>query len=91
MSSQKVVEEKVAMLPHDMGEAKNLSEAFLYLYFSLNYYDEHLFKVILTKTNNFAHSPNKDIVRLMRNPRAYQDLTNYTLRGTSNKLFKGSD
>ena len=27
-------------------------EALLYLYFSVRYYDEHMYKVVLSKTNN---------------------------------------
>ena len=48
-----------------MSQPENLNEAFLYLYFCVRYYDEHLFQLIVTKTNNFAKSTNKDIKRLV--------------------------
>ena len=83
--------EKVALLPPDMGEVGNLPDAFLYLYFCARYYDEHLFNVIMSRTNNFGRCENKDIIRLLKNPRAYHDMTTFDAGGTSNKLYKGSD
>jgi len=70
----------VAMLPPDMNEVENLDEAFLYLYFCVRYYEEHIFNVILTKANKFIRSPNQAITRLLAGPnqRLFNGLTAYT-------------
>lgn len=40
-----------------------MDEALLYVYFAVRYYDEHIFKVILTRTNRF--SQNRDLHQLL--------------------------
>lgn len=44
--------EKIALIPPNLRE--DLEEAVLYMYFAVRYYDEHIFKVLLTRTNRFA-------------------------------------
>ncbi len=44
------------MIPMNLRE--DLQEAVLYAYFSVRYYDEHIFKVIQTRTNNFSGDRN---------------------------------
>ena len=43
--------EKIALLPHNIGD--DLHEALLYAYFAVRYLDDHMFKVILTRTSKF--------------------------------------
>lgn len=43
------------MIPIGIGE--DLQEAVLYSYFAVRYYDEHIFKVIVTRCNNFKNDP----------------------------------
>ncbi len=45
-----LVQEKIKLLPAYLEE--DPYEAILYLYFCVRYYDEQLFKVILTRTSN---------------------------------------
>lgn len=42
--------EKMQALPPELKDDPD--EALLYLYFSVRYYDEHMYKVVLSKTNN---------------------------------------
>jgi len=45
-----LVQEKIKLLPAHLEN--DPFEALLYLYFCVRYYDEQLFKVILTRTSN---------------------------------------
>lgn len=47
-------QEKLALLPLTLES--DPEEALLYLYFCVRYYDEHIFKVILTRTNYLSGS-----------------------------------
>jgi len=44
--------DKMQALPSELKDDPD--EALLYLYYSVRYYDEHMFKVILQRTNNMA-------------------------------------
>jgi hypothetical protein len=44
-----MTQEKMALLPISLES--DPSEALLYLYFCVRYFDEHMFKVILSRTN----------------------------------------
>ena len=44
--------EKMQALPAELKDDPD--EALLYCYFSIRYYDEHMYKVILSMTNNMA-------------------------------------
>ena len=59
--------EKISQLPVNLKE--DLNEAILYLYFSVRYFDEHMYKVILTRTNRF--SANKDLNQLLGKDRSF--------------------
>ena len=49
-------------------------EALLYLYFSVRYYDEHMFKVILSLTNNMALAA-PDVRIIFRDSKSFHRLT----------------
>jgi hypothetical protein len=53
--------EKIALIPTNLRE--DLNEAVLYIYFAIRYYDEHIFKVILTRTNRFG--TNRELNQLL--------------------------
>ena len=44
--------DKLALIPPVIKE--DLNEAVLYAYFAVRYFDDHIFKVIQTRTNHFA-------------------------------------
>ena len=50
--------DKMAALPADLQEDPD--EAVLYIYYSVRYYDEQMFKVILQKTNNMQGASSKN-------------------------------
>ena len=49
-------------------------EALLYLYFSVRYYDEHMYKVVLSKTNNMQLAA-PDVQIIFKDMRSYHRLT----------------
>ena len=49
-------------------------ESLLYLYFSIRYYDEHMFKVILSMTNNMAMAA-PDVQIIFKDNRSFHRLT----------------
>lgn len=61
------------MLPNELKDDPD--EALLYLYYSVRYFDEHMFKVILQCTNNMSLA-STDIQMIFRDKRSYQRLTN---------------
>ena len=67
-----MAQEKLKLLPANLDS--DPKEALLYLYFCIRYYDEHLFKVILSRTRNLeAASP--EVQMLVRDSRSYHRLT----------------
>ena len=67
-----MAQEKLKLLPTNLDS--DPSEAILYLYFCIRYYDEHLFKVILSRTRNLeAAAP--EVQMLVRDSRSYHRLT----------------
>lgn len=46
----------------------------MYLYFCVRYFDEHLFKVILTRTHQLQGA-DSEIERMMQDPKIYSRLT----------------
>lgn len=50
-----------------------LEEAVLYAYFAVRYYDEHIFKIILTRTNRFASDQELQVV--LGKERSFNTLT----------------
>ena len=62
----------MALLPISLETDAN--EALLYLYFCVRYYDEHMFKVILSRTNHLEGA-HPDIEKMMRDPRIFGRLT----------------
>lgn len=67
-----MTQEKLALLPANLDS--DPSEALLYLYFTVRYFDEHLFKVILSRTNKMEGA-DPEIERMMRDPKIYSRLT----------------
>jgi hypothetical protein len=63
--------EKVSMLPGYLNY--DLKEAVLYAYFAVRYFDDHIFKVIQTRTAQFAGDP--ELSKLLGNINSYQKLT----------------
>jgi hypothetical protein len=79
-------QEKLALLPITLESDPD--EALLYLYFCVRYYDEQIFKVILTRTHYLTGST-PEIEKMMRDPRIFSRLTDessfdkYTLNQVS--------
>ena len=48
----------MAALPENLNDDPD--EAVLYIYYSVRYYDEQMFKVILQKTNNMQSASSKN-------------------------------
>lgn len=63
-----LVQEKIKLLPSYLDD--DPYEALLYLYFCVRYYDEQLFKVILTRTSNLLGIA-ADVQVLVRDARSY--------------------
>jgi hypothetical protein len=63
--------EKVGMLPPYLSH--DLKEAVLYAYFAIRYFDDHIFKVIQTRTSHFAGDP--ELSKLLGKDSSYQKLT----------------
>jgi hypothetical protein len=63
--------EKVGMMPAYLNH--DLKEAVLYAYFSVRYFDDHIYKVIQTRTSNFAGDP--ELFKLLGRDHSYQKLT----------------
>jgi hypothetical protein len=67
-----MTQEKLALLPISLESDPN--EALLYLYFCVRYFDEHLFKVILSRTNHIEGG-DPEIEKMMKDPRIFNRLT----------------
>lgn len=67
-----MTQEKMALLPISLES--DPSEALLYLYFCVRYFDEHMFKVILSRTNQLEGA-DPEIERMMKDPRIFRRLT----------------
>jgi len=85
-------EEIINMLP--VGLDDDCSEAFLYAYFCVRYYEPHVFRVIVSRAN-FRQATNASIVKLMTRDNAYDLIVNKGKIAVSNSLQnalnKGSD
>ena len=64
--------EKMALLPEDIVQDSDLG--LLYLYFCIRYYDEQLYKVILSRTNNLEGAY-IDIQQIVKAKQSYYELT----------------
>lgn len=62
----------MALLPISLEH--DPAEALLYLYFCVRYFDEHMFKVILSRTNQLEGA-DTEIERMMKDPRIFWRLT----------------
>ncbi|CDW87773.1 transient receptor potential cation subfamily member 4 [Stylonychia lemnae] len=69
--SPHIAKDKIALLPNSISE--DLSEAVLYAYFAVRYYDDQIFKVILTKCNRFQSD--RTLYQIMGKERSFQSLT----------------
>lgn len=67
-----MTQEKLSMLPINLES--DPSEALLYLYFCVRYFDEHMFKVILTRTQHMEGA-DPEIEKMMKDPKIYSRLT----------------
>ena len=65
--------EKMQALPLELKDDPD--EALLYLYYSVRYYDEHMYKVILQRTNNMELAA-PDVQIIFKDKRGYMRLTN---------------
>ena len=59
-------------LPAELKEDPD--EALLYAYFSIRYYDEHMYKVILSLTNNMALAA-PDVQIIFKDAKSFHRLT----------------
>lgn len=59
-------------LPPELKEDPD--EALLYLYWSIRYYDEHMYKVILSMTNNLSMAA-ADVQIIFKDAKSYYRLT----------------
>lgn len=64
--------EKMALLPDEIVQDSDLG--LLYLYFCIRYYDEQLYKVILSRTNNLEGAY-IDIQQIVKDKQSYYKLT----------------
>ena len=64
--------EKMQALPPQLKDDPD--EALLYIYWSVRYYDEHMFKVILSMTNNLQMAA-ADVQIIFKDPKSYFRLT----------------
>lgn len=65
-------QEKMQALPDSLRSDPD--EALLYLYFAVRYYDEHMFKVVLSLTENMRLAAS-DIQRMFRDARSFHRLS----------------
>jgi hypothetical protein len=65
------VSEQIALIPKNLDS--DLNEAVLYAYFAVQYYNEHLFRVICTKTDKF--SSNFEFNQLLGKESSYSQLS----------------
>ena len=79
------------MLPSNLRE--DLKEALLYAYFAVRYYDDHIFKVIQTRTAGFAGD--EDLQKLLGRENSYykltgDDLSKYSRYRLNQLAFEGA-
>ena len=71
----KLTQEKLKLLPITLES--DPFEALLYIYFTIRYFDEHIFKVILSRTQNL-YGLDLEVQKLFKDTKSYQRLTQDT-------------